>query len=171
MAANLVFVLDSSSSLGVVQNPDVNFLKEIAFVIDVIKLGNIDFRQSRVSVITYSDVIKLHQYHSENDLVSNIIHLPFLGGNTFTDIALELMLDELNYFHSVSNGRVSTIGVVLTDGQSTRPALTTSMARRIHGVGHRIVAIGIDVFDNFECNKFYRCFIGLLILKPGNIHE
>lgn len=139
---DLVFVLDSSSSLGVVENPDFYFLKEIAFVIDVIKLGNIDFRQSRVSVITYSDVIRLHQYRSETDLVSNIIHLPFLGGNTCTDIALDLMLDELNYFKSVSNGRKAAIGVILTDGLSTRPESTSSSARRIHDVGYRIVAIG-----------------------------
>lgn len=139
---DLVFVLDSSSSLGVVENPDFYFLKEIAFVIDVIKLGNIDFRQSRVSVITYSDVIRLHQYRSETDLVSNIIHLPFLGGNTCTDIALDLMLDELNYFKFVSNGRKAAIGVILTDGLSTRPEHTSSSARRIHDVGYRIVAIG-----------------------------
>lgn len=147
---DLVFVLDSSSSLGVVENPDFYFLKEIAFVIDVIKLGNIDFRQSRVSVITYSDVIRLHQYRSETDLVSNIIHLPFLGGNTCTDIALDLMLDELNYFKSVSNGRKAAIGVILTDGLSTRPEYTSSSARRIHDVGYRIVAIGVGARVNIN---------------------
>lgn len=139
---DLVFMLDSSSSLGVVNNPDVNFLKEVAFVIDVIKLGNIDFQQSRVSVITYSDVVILRQYFSESELLSSVIRLPFLGGNTYTHIALQLMLDELKYLKAVSKGRRPAVGVVLTDGVSTRPKLTSSAAKTLHDEGFRIVVFG-----------------------------
>jgi hypothetical protein len=148
-------MLDSSSSLGVVNNPDVNFLKEVAFVIDVIKLGNIDFQQSRVSVITFSDVVMLRQYFSEDELVANVIRLPFLGGNTYTHIALQLLLDELRYLRAVSKGSRPVVGVVLTDGLSTRPELTSSAAKNLHDEGFRIVAFGTFLFH----------YIGLLTLQ------
>ncbi|XP_048742759.2 collagen alpha-6(VI) chain-like isoform X5 [Ostrea edulis] len=147
---DLVFMLDSSSSLGVVNNPDVNFLKEVAFVIDVIKLGNIDFQQSRVSVITYSDVVILRQYFSESELLSSVIRLPFLGGNTYTHIALQLMLDELKYLKAVSKGSRPAVGVVLTDGVSTRPKLTSSAAKTLHDEGFRIVVFGVGPHVNIR---------------------
>lgn len=72
----------------------------------------------------------------------NIIYFLFFGGNICIDIVLVLMLDELNYFKFVLNGRKVVIGVIFIDGLLMRFEFILSLVRRIYDVGYWIVVIG-----------------------------
>lgn len=72
----------------------------------------------------------------------NIIYFLFFGGNICIDIVLDLMLDELNYFKFVLNGRKVVIGVIFIDGLLMRFEFILSLVRRIYDVGYWIVVIG-----------------------------
>lgn len=72
----------------------------------------------------------------------NIIYFLFFGGNICIDIVLDLMLDELNYFKFVLNGRKVVIGVIFIDGLLMRFEYILSLVRRIYDVGYWIVVIG-----------------------------
>lgn len=72
----------------------------------------------------------------------NIIYFLFFGGNICIDIVLDLMLDELNYFKFVLNGRKVVIGVIFIDGLLMRFEFIMSLVRRIYDVGYWIVVIG-----------------------------
>lgn len=72
----------------------------------------------------------------------NIIYFLFFGGNICIDIVLDLMLDELNYFKFVLNGKKVVIGVIFIDGLLMRFEFILSLVRRIYDVGYWIVVIG-----------------------------
>ncbi|KAK3084398.1 hypothetical protein FSP39_012906 [Pinctada imbricata] len=134
---DIVFVLDSSWSLGSTEN----FQKELKFVSDVVRNLEFNFGESTVSIITFSDNAEMRlrsqSFSRRDDFQREILNLDWKGGNTYTNKALEMMYDEMR------NKRSGTVGVVVTDGGSTDPAALEAVVRKIHRIGFQMFAIGV----------------------------
>ena len=78
--ADIVFVLDSSGSLG-----KDNFGRVKQFVINIVNALDIGENLTHVGVITYSNYptrrIKLDQFTTKQDLVKAIAQIPYYPGN------------------------------------------------------------------------------------------
>jgi Mg-chelatase subunit ChlD len=122
---------------------ETNFQKELKFVTDVVSALSAKMGQSRLSVITFSDdatmSIPLKKYQSTPQFINEVLNLPWNGGNTYTDLALEMMYKQ---FDSVRRDRRRSVGVVITDGGSTNPFRTTSVIRKVKERGITMFAIG-----------------------------
>lgn len=144
---DLVFVLDSSWSLM----SEDNFAKELQFVTSVANALAEQMGQSRLSVITFSDdakmAIPLTMYSLTSEFTKKVLDLPWIGGNTYTDKALEMMYKQFDAFRT--RGRRS-VGVVITDGGSTDPFRTLSVIKKIKEKGINMFAIGVGMSINEE---------------------
>lgn len=136
---DLVFILDRSWSL---RSPD-NFQKELDFVSQVVSV--LDFENSRVSVITFSDDadlnIRFSDYYTLADFQRAVRALPWVGGNTYTHKAIELMMTEENQ-RSRDRAGITSIGVIITDGGSTDPYKLEDVVRQVHDKRIEMYAIG-----------------------------
>lgn len=122
---------------------ETNFQKELKFVTDVVSALSEQMGQSRLSVITFSDqatlAISFSVYSTKSDFVQKVLNLPWIGGNTYTDKALEMMYKQFDRFREV--GR-RPVGVVITDGGSTDPFRTQSVIKKVKEKGITMFAIG-----------------------------
>lgn len=120
-----------------------NFAKELQFVTSVANALAEQMGQSRLSVITFSDdakmAIPLTMYSLTSEFTKKVLDLPWIGGNTYTDKALEMMYKQFDAYQT--RGRRS-VGVVITDGGSTDPFRTLSVIRKIKEKGINMFAIG-----------------------------
>ena len=136
---DLIFILDRSWSL---RSPE-NFQKELNFVAQVVSV--LDFDKSRVSVVTFSDDadlnIKFNDYFRLDDFQRAVRALPWIGGNTYTHKAIEMMLQEYNQ-HVRDRAGITTIGVVVTDGGSTDPYKLEDVVKVVHNDRIEMFAIG-----------------------------
>ncbi|XP_062619722.1 collagen alpha-1(XII) chain-like isoform X5 [Saccostrea cucullata] len=137
---DLIFILDRSWSL---RSPE-NFQKELSFVADVVSV--LDFSKSRVSVITFSDDadlnIQFNEYRTLSSFQNAIRTLPWVGGNTYTHKAIEMMLSEYNS-HIQTRAGITTIGVIITDGGSTDPYKLEDVVKVVHNDRIEMYAIGV----------------------------
>lgn len=137
---DLIFILDRSWSL---RSPE-NFQKELNFVAQVVSV--LDFDKSRVSVVTFSDDadlnIKFNDYFRLDDFQRAVRALPWIGGNTYTHKAIEMMLQEYNQ-HVRDRAGITTIGVVVTDGGSTDPYKLEDVVKVVHNDRIEMFAIGV----------------------------
>lgn len=137
---DLVFILDRSWSL---RSPD-NFQKELDFVSQVVSV--LDFENSRVSVITFSDDadlnIRFSDFYTLADFQRAVRALPWVGGNTYTHKAIELMMTEENQ-RSRERAGITSIGVIITDGGSTDPYKLEDVVRQVHDKRIEMYAIGV----------------------------
>ncbi|KAJ8312084.1 hypothetical protein KUTeg_009457 [Tegillarca granosa] len=137
---DLLFIVDQSTSLG-----EESFRKELNFINSIIT--NIDSNLLHVSVIKFSDEanieIRFNQYQSMQDLTRAVSSIYYGGGNTYTNKALYLMLKE--GFSDTNGARpgVDKIGIVITDGGSTDPISTKTMALKVQQEGIQMFAIGV----------------------------
>lgn len=120
-----------------------NFAKELQFVTSVASALAEQMGQSQLSVITFSDdakmAIPLTMYSSTSEFTKKVLDLPWIGGNTYTDKALEMMYKQFDVHRKP--GRRS-VGVVITDGGSTDPFRTLSVIKKVKEKGINMFAIG-----------------------------
>ncbi|XP_056004953.1 collagen alpha-1(XII) chain-like isoform X2 [Ostrea edulis] len=144
---------------------ETNFQKELKFVADVVSALSSRMGQSRLSVITFSDdatmSIPLTMYQSTPEFINKVLNLPWNGGNTYTDQALEMMYKQFDSFRQ--SGRRS-VGVVITDGGSTNPFRTTSVVRKVKERGITMFAIGVGMSIN-------KRELQMIASEPVNLHE
>lgn len=121
--ADLVFVLDSSGSLG-----EREWYETKQFVIDIIKALDVSFDETRVSVISYSTGVSLEfdldEHFDVATLESFIWDMPYLAGTTNTADGIRLMRDVYNRKRRPD---VKSIAVVVTDGKSNILPETTAL--------------------------------------------
>ena len=123
MAANctrdVVFVMDGSSSVG----PE-NFEQMKSFVSELVGKLDIDSGNTRVGVVTYSNVveedIELGEYSTTASLQSAIASHSYIGRGTLTHVALEHVRTKILTMAG-DRSEVPNIVVVLTNGESNRP--------------------------------------------------
>lgn len=82
-----------------------------------------DFNHVTASVITYADHAKEFTFQSKTEFLRTLEELPWIGGNTYTDRALDLVLQSVERrVNSVYSGSErALIVVVITDGGATSP--------------------------------------------------
>ncbi|XP_046370521.2 collagen alpha-4(VI) chain-like isoform X2 [Haliotis rufescens] len=140
--ADLVFLLDSSGSEGA-----TNFKDQLTFVSNIVDKFDIGPDKVQVSVATFETTVNnafwLDDYTNKADVLNAIKKIQYGGGTTATDQALTHALQEsFSDAHGARNNSNKII-FVLTDGQSTKPALTADAANKIHNTNIRVIAIGI----------------------------
>ncbi|XP_033733474.1 collagen alpha-1(XII) chain-like [Pecten maximus] len=171
--ADIVFLLDSSGSEG-----NSNFLLQKQFVSSVINDFNISPTDTQVGVATFSTSsradILLQQYNDKASLLHAVQHVAYKDGETRTDLGLNTV--ERNIFHSTHHHYGPRRGakrfvIVLTDGRSNEPDLTSSAGRSLKRHVDEVFAIGIGhsvdkaELSNIATNDHHHVF------TAGNFHD
>ena len=88
--------------------------------------------QIRIGVIRFSSsasvIFHLNTHFIKEDVINAVDGISYPGGGTYTDKALQLLIDTLGQGNGgrADNG-VPQIGVVITDGKSNNPSTTKSV--------------------------------------------
>jgi len=134
---DLAIVLDSSGSIGA-----ANFEIAKYFVNELANAFTVN-SPSRLAFITYSSEattrIDLTNTLSRGAISSTILATPWEAGNTYTNLAIDLAVQQLT-----STPRAVPLNmVVLTDGESTVPSATIASANAANALGIRVFSVGI----------------------------
>lgn len=118
----------------------------------------LDFKRVSTSVITYADQAKEYNFRSKNEFFSTVLNLPWLGGNTYTDRALSLVLGNVERkANSVqSNVERALVVLVITDGGSTSPFVLEKVVTRLKRFKFvKLFAIGMYISSILLCQSKY----------------
>lgn len=145
---DLAFMVDSSTSVG-----ESNFQEAKDFVWSVVRNFPISNNDTRVAVIRYSsqaDVIFDFQFSAKNNvpfLKETLDNMEYVGGETKTELALDLARTGLFTEERGSRTKVPKILVVMSNGKSddALAVARTSMALKRQEVTVVVVAIGDEV--------------------------
>ena len=150
--SDIVFVLDSSGSIG-----SSNFETVRTFVLDFVEGLTIGPNDNQVGVIVFSSsasvVFKLNTYSSKNGVLNAISNIAYTSGGTATHIALQLLISQgftTGGGARLSDGGVSRLAVVLTDGVSNSANLTITAASTVHSFKPSINVYAIGVGSNLN---------------------
>ena len=122
--ADIVFVLDESGSIG-----STNFDLMKSFVSQLVSRMDIDSGNTRVALVTFSSSIgtsfDFNAYTTVASVQAAISALSYSGGGTNTAAALAHVRTSMLTSAAGDRSNVPNIVVVLTDGHSNNPTLTT----------------------------------------------
>ena len=145
-------MLDSSGSIG-----SSNFETVRTFVLDFVGGLPIGPNDNQVGVIVFSSsasvVFNLNTYSSKFAVLNAISNIAYRGGGTATHIALQLLISQgftTDGGARLSDGGVSRLAVVLTDGVSNSAAETISAASAVHSFEPSINVYAIGVGSNLN---------------------
>nr|XP_034995208.1 collagen alpha-3(VI) chain isoform X8 [Zootoca vivipara] len=118
-AADIIFLVDSSWSIG---KERFQLVRE--FLYDVVKQLDVVGNDFRFGLVQFSGnphtEFQLNTYHTVQDVLSHISHMPYMGGGTKTGEGLEFLIR--NHLSKAAGSRVSDgapqVIIVLTDGRS-----------------------------------------------------
>ncbi|XP_044287891.1 collagen alpha-3(VI) chain isoform X3 [Varanus komodoensis] len=118
-AADIIFLVDSSWSIG---KEHFQLVRE--FLYDVVKQLDVGENDFRFGLVQFSGSphteFQLNTYHTMQEVLSHISHMPYMGGGTKTGQGLEFLIR--NHLTKAAGSRVSDgtpqIIIVLTDGRS-----------------------------------------------------
>ena len=137
--ADVVFVLDGSGSVG-----SSNFLLMKGFAKHLVGKFSVARDQLRVGVVQYSSSSRvefnLNRYSSAASVYKAIDNIRYKRGYTRTDLALK---DAYNMVTRYGRKTTPNLIIVVTDGNSTKPSLTLSMAKYVHSKKLPVFALGI----------------------------
>ena len=141
--AEVVFVIDSSSSIG-----ESNWKLVLEFLSNMVKQLHIGSSATRVALVTYSSVARvefdLSSHTSKSGLLSAISRVKLIGGLTATGDALALALTAVL---SKARAGVPKIVILITDGiwnYGTNP-IKEAAKLKASGVTLFTVGIGSDI--------------------------
>ncbi|GAB1606761.1 collagen alpha-1(XXVIII) chain-like [Argonauta hians] len=149
-AANIMFLLDSSSSIW-----SVDYERQLSFIKNLVDNFHIESHDKavRVGAITFSDNAYLEfpidRYDTSDQIKAAINRIPYRRGVTNTHLALELAAKEIEMKRK--NFKAPFIVVVITDGQSRNVEATKKAAEILRKSGVHIYAIGVGV--NYDLNE------------------
>ncbi|XP_025027504.1 collagen alpha-3(VI) chain isoform X11 [Python bivittatus] len=118
-AADIIFLVDSSWSIG---KEHFQLVRE--FLYDVVKQLEVGGNDFRFGLVQFSgnphSEFQLNTYHTLQDVLFHISHMPYMGGGTKTGQGLEFLIR--NHLTKAAGSRASDgipqIIIVLTDGRS-----------------------------------------------------
>ncbi|XP_046571856.1 collagen alpha-4(VI) chain-like [Haliotis rubra] len=146
-AADIVFVLDSSISVG-----STNFRKQVTFVQNFVDQFDVSSTAVQFSIVVYAtDVFPqfdLDKYASKAALLAAIKNVNYHSGITYTDKALSYVYQTTLTAAHGARPSAAKIVIVITDGQSTNRANTVQQANNLHQAGVEVMAIGIGSSAN-----------------------
>ena len=143
-------MLDASGSIR-----SSNFVTMKNFVKSVISNFEIGADKTRVGVIRFASsasiVILLGSINNATVLNTSISNIFYTGGNTYTNLALNLLHTAFN--NSRTSEGIPRVAIVFTDGRSNSPSLTTQAAQLVHDAGIVVYSFGIGSgIDTTELN-------------------
>ena len=145
-------MLDSSGSIG-----RLNFQRVRKFVLDFVEELTIGTNDNQVGVIVFSSsasvVFNLNTYSSKYAVLNAISNIAYIGGGTATHIALQLLISQgftTGGGARLSDGGVSRLAILLTDGASGSAALTSTAASSVHNFKPSIDVSAIGVGNNIN---------------------
>ncbi|KAK3591356.1 hypothetical protein CHS0354_040317 [Potamilus streckersoni] len=160
--ADIVFVLDSSGSIG-----STNYQKMLEFVKNVVQKFDIGADKIRVGTEIFSDrtyiQFQLNKYFDRAALENAITNIPYKRGTTNTGQALK---DLYSSMFTVANGdrpSIPNIAIVVTDGQSTNHLSTVNEAQSARNHGITVFAVGVG--DGIDKNE-----LGNIATDPDSTH-
>ncbi|CAI9741737.1 Hypothetical predicted protein [Octopus vulgaris] len=113
---DLLFLIDSSGSVGI-----DNFIKTLAFLNNIVSNLDIGEEETRVAVIRFSHFaivsFNLGKYSTKTAVTSAINAIYYDGGNTYTDLALDLARTDI-FATTTRKSLAAKVLVLVTDGQS-----------------------------------------------------
>ena len=152
MKYDIIFVLDSSGSIG-----RSNFAAIRKFVLDFVQELTIGPNDNQIGVILFSSsasiVFNLNSYSSKGSVLTAISNIGYTGGGTSTHSALQLLIAQgftTRRGARLSDGGISRLAVVLTDGESSSKAQTLSAASAVHSFTPSINVYAIGVGSNIN---------------------
>ena len=145
-------MLDSSGSVG-----HSHFQTVKQFVLDFVQGLKIGPNDTQVGVIVFGSsatvAFNLNTYSSKDSVLSAVRNIQYIGGGTNTQSALDRLISQgftTRWGARLSDGSVSRLAVVMTDGQSNSPSLTLSAARTVHSFEPSIIVYAIGVTNNIN---------------------
>ena len=158
---DLVFVLDSSGSIGD-SNPtsssfDNNYDLVLQFVKQIVESLMIGENQSRVGMVIFSttavNYFYLRTYYDRNEMVQVILQAHFIGRRTNTTQGILFAREQQFTAAQGDRPNVPNVMVVITDGKSSVNT-TIGEAMRAHAEGIHIISIGVtSAVDVFELSR------------------
>lgn len=142
MIADVVFILDSSASIGA---PNFETIK--AFVGNIIRNLNIDNGNTRIGLITLSDTY--HQYFYLNTFTTRALMLAalnnvtYMPGSTNTAVALNYVRTVMLTSANGDRTEATNIMILLTDGGSNDRSATSNAAALLRKTGATIFVVGV----------------------------
>ncbi|XP_033748047.1 cartilage matrix protein-like [Pecten maximus] len=86
---------------------------------------------------------KLDDFTTKDEVKTAVNKTKWNGGNTYTDKALTLLLDEGFTVRNGARKGVAQVGIIVTDGNSTDPYKTRKQAAQVISKGIYMFAIGV----------------------------
>uniref|UniRef100_A0A8I4A3K6 Collagen alpha-1(VII) chain n=1 Tax=Callithrix jacchus TaxID=9483 RepID=A0A8I4A3K6_CALJA len=150
-AADIVFLLDGSSSIGRSNFREVrNFLEGLVLPFS----GAASAQGVRFATVQYSDDPRtefgLDALGSGGDVIRAIRELSYKGGNTRTGAAI-LHVTDLVFLPQLARPGVPKVCILITDGKSQD--LVDTAAQRLKGQGVKLFAVGIKNADPEELKR------------------
>lgn len=147
--ADIVFLLDSSSSEGA-----VNFHRQLDFVSRVVNDFQIGAAKVQIGVVTFSDSpvkeFGLNQYGAKSSLLTAIQQIGYLQGTTHTESALKFAREEMFTAADGARDDAKHYVIILTDGVSSNTNETIAQANMLKQQGVEVIAVGIGSNVNKE---------------------
>uniref|UniRef100_A0A670XMQ9 Collagen type VI alpha 3 chain n=1 Tax=Pseudonaja textilis TaxID=8673 RepID=A0A670XMQ9_PSETE len=154
-AADIIFLVDSSWSIG---NEHFQLVRE--FLYDVVKQLDVGENDFRFGLVQFSgsphSEFQLNTYHTLQDVLFHISHMPYMGGGTKTGQGLEFLIR--NHLTKAAGSRASNgipqIIIVLTDGRSQDDVALPSSILKTAEVN--MFAIGVQDAVEWELKEIAR---------------
>ncbi|KAM9592964.1 LOW QUALITY PROTEIN: collagen alpha-1(VII) chain [Trichechus inunguis] len=150
-AADIVFLLDGSSSIG------RNNFREVRSFLEGLVLpfsGAAGAQGVRFSVVQYSDDPRtefgLDALGSGGDVIRAIRELTYKGGNTRTGAAILHVADRI-FLPQLTRPGIPKVCILITDGKSQD--MVDTAAQRLKGQGVKLFAVGIKNADPEELKR------------------
>ncbi|XP_064631743.1 collagen alpha-3(VI) chain-like [Lineus longissimus] len=141
--ADIVFVLDSSGSIG-----GDNFVKVKQFIADVVSKFDVGGATVRIGLVTYTYKARLqfhlNAYTNLADILTAIQNVPYITGSTNTASGIAYMRDVMFTAPNGERTGVPNIAIVITDGKSLSMDWTLGDAQAAKDAGITLLALGVS---------------------------
>ncbi|XP_018612087.1 collagen alpha-1(VII) chain [Scleropages formosus] len=147
LAADIVFLVDGSSSIG-----RTNFVQVKSFIAGIVKAfaEAVSPTAVRFGTVQYSDTSRVEftfgTYRNGTELINAVENINYKGGNTLTGAGLKFVAD--NFFSPSATRDVPKITVLITDGKSQDSV--REPAQKLRSLGVNMFAVGVKNADRAE---------------------
>ncbi|XP_035824172.1 collagen alpha-1(XII) chain-like [Aplysia californica] len=128
----------------------LDFMKQLTFVSNLIKLFDIGRHKTRVAAVSFSTnaTVEFHldEYYDQKDVRDHVETIRYTGGVTNTDDALNLVKNSVLTSEHGVRSNVLHVVIVITDGRSQNSPDTRTKAKALKDSGIFMFAIGVGPY-------------------------
>lgn len=147
--ADIVFVLDSSGSIG-----KKNFHKILKFVQTISKSFQVSPDEVQIGVDTFDAVTRteftMNKYKDSYSVLEAIGKISSHSGLTYMGKALKRLREHSMTTAAGARPNVTHIGILITDGKPNGPLDVMAEAKKVQDAGIRLFALGIGPGVNYK---------------------